>query len=149
MLSGSVAVVSEGEALPVMGREGDAFTLTGSWIVEESADPLRDNKPGVGMRRLPAAGGVLLEGESGLKGCWDPWGGGLSEAMATFQTRQIGRPGGLGAAMHLQSCVGAVHKPSCGNTKLLGREMQNSATGRDGETIPSYEMLMFTDGWRQ
>jgi hypothetical protein len=71
VLGGSVAVASKGEALPVMSCGGrESLTLADSRSVEESADPLREDWPGVGMRRLPAEGVVLLEEESGLTWCW-------------------------------------------------------------------------------
>ncbi len=71
-LGGSVAVASaSGDALAVIGRDSDSLTSAGSWGADESTEPLREDWPAVGMRRLPAADadGVLLEGESDLTCC--------------------------------------------------------------------------------
>lgn len=52
-LGGSVAAASEGVALTVMGWEVGSFTVVEgiSCVVDESAEPIRDDWPGVGMRR--------------------------------------------------------------------------------------------------
>lgn len=132
-LGGSVAVASasEGDALAVIGRDSDSLASAGSWGADESTEPLCEDGPGVGMRRLSAADGdsVLLSGESGLACCcWGLWGGDLSKDMASLETRQMKRMRCLGAAMQLQCCEWVVHKTV--GTPRDAEIQQRAATGR-------------------